>query len=80
MDLEVTDAVRCTACGGRAEPEQDGDLVYYACECGFEFGYRRVEQQDTCAAGLPLAMVAANARPPRHRPDGPVFVGGIGRG
>jgi hypothetical protein len=38
-----------------AEPEQDGDLTYYACDCGHEFGYQRVqqEQDSSCQLGVP---------------------------
>lgn len=47
----------CIYCPGVAEPEQDGDVVYFACpECGGEFGHRRAEQGAFCAAGLPVPV------------------------
>lgn len=46
----------CPYCGGVAEPEQDGDVLYFACPgCGGEFGYRKVTSGAFCAAGLPVA-------------------------
>lgn len=42
-------------CGGLAEPESDLELHFYACsECGYEFGYQRVsdEEADTCQLGV----------------------------
>jgi hypothetical protein len=56
-------------CGGTATLEQDGDhCTYWACEeCGFEFGYELISQQDeTCQIGVPesirrQASAAANA-------------------
>lgn len=50
----------CPQCGGVAEPEQDGDVVYFACsdeDCGAEFGHRRaVQPGPVCAAGLPVEV------------------------
>lgn len=53
--MNVSESVTCPSCGDLAEPEQDGDLIYYPCGCGFEFGYQRVpEQQDSsCQLGVP---------------------------
>lgn len=50
----------CIYCrGGFAEPEQDGDVVYFVCpECGGEFGHRKAERGTFCAAGLPVARPA----------------------
>ncbi len=49
----------CPYCGGAAEPEQDGDVVYFACPgCDGEFGYRKAERGTFCAAGLPVAVAA----------------------
>lgn len=37
-----------------AQPEMDGDLLVYACPCGYEFPAGRVGQQEgACAAGVP---------------------------
>jgi hypothetical protein len=59
-------------CTGWAEPEEDGDVRYYACaECGGETGYTRVAPAEaTCQLGLRIAPESA----------GPVFLGTIGRG
>jgi hypothetical protein len=52
--VNVSGSVQCPACGELAEPEQDGDLTYYACGCGNEFGYQRVVQEDSsCQLGVP---------------------------
>lgn len=51
---ELEEAAGCPACGELAEPEQDDDLVYFACGCGHEFGYRRVAQGGgDCQLGVP---------------------------
>lgn len=51
----VEEGTRCVYCGGAAEPEQDGDAVYFACtECGGTFGYRKAGEGAFCAAGLPV--------------------------
>jgi len=55
----------CIFCDGTAEPEQDGDVVYFACpKCGNEFGYRKAERGAFCAAGLPVAIRVDPAQPP----------------
>jgi hypothetical protein len=59
----------CLYCGGQAEPEQDGDLLFFACpSCGGEFGHRRAASESPlCAAGLPISVT---------EPEGtPVFLG-----
>lgn len=49
----------CIYCGGTAEPEQDGDVVYFVCpECEGEFGHRKAERGAFCAAGLPVRAPA----------------------
>jgi hypothetical protein len=61
-ELTVEPAVTCIYCQTPgAEPEQDGDFIYYACaECGGEFGYRRaVQEVPLCAAGLEIRVDAA---------------------
>lgn len=51
-------------CEGLAEPEQDGDMTYHACRvCGYEFNYQRIEQVDTCAAGIPVDALQQFVRP-----------------
>lgn len=74
--LEIEDAAACPNCGGKAEPEQEDDVLFYACGCGNYFGYRTVQQdEDTCAAGLPFAKLAES-----QLDDGTkVFIGTIGR-
>lgn len=66
----VEESQECIVCHlAKAEPEQDGDFLYYTCpECGSSFGYRRIEPDGpVCAAGLPLAAPRAG--------DSPVFLG-----
>ena len=50
-------ACRDPSCGGRAEPERDGEHQYFECiECGMTFGYERVStdtETNTCAIGVP---------------------------
>lgn len=49
----------CIYCGATAEPEQDGDAVYFACpECEGVFGYRKIRSGAFCAAGLPAPASA----------------------
>jgi radical SAM superfamily enzyme YgiQ (UPF0313 family) len=68
-ELAVEGTTGCIYCGGRAEPEQDGDLFFFACpECGNEFGHRRVQQEQVCAAGLPVTVQEPG-------PQAPVFLG-----
>lgn len=43
-------------CEGIAEPEQDGDLLYFACTvCGSEFGWERIviQTEPACQLGIP---------------------------
>lgn len=64
MPPDVEEAsVPCPGCGSAAEPEQDGQVTYYACtECGQEFGHQvRAPDGPLCAAGLPIQ--AAEERP-----------------
>lgn len=61
-----------------AQPEADGDLRYYACLCGQEFGYQRAGQADaTCAAGVPEEVRRAASFGSGQ--PAPVFLGSIGR-
>jgi len=57
MTPDVIGAVGCPSCGEHvAEPEQDGDLTYYACTgCSYEFGWqhRRANDDTCCAVGIP---------------------------
>jgi hypothetical protein len=47
----------CIYCGGIAEPEQDGDVVYFVCRsCEGEFGHHKAGRGTFCAAGLPVAV------------------------
>jgi hypothetical protein len=37
-----------------AQPEADGSLRYYACECGYEFGHQQASQDEgACSLGIP---------------------------
>lgn len=62
----VEESVGCIYCPGQAQPEQDGDLLFYVCaRCGGEFGQRRIEQPGpVCAAGLPIDVIVDPAQPP----------------
>jgi hypothetical protein len=52
--LEVEEGQQCPSCGATASPEQDGDVLYQACDCGFEFGYHRVAAPEpSCQLGIP---------------------------
>lgn len=61
---------RDSECEGIAEPEQDGDHLYYHCPvCEYDFGYERVPQPaltsdagGTCAIGVPESIRAAASR------------------
>jgi hypothetical protein len=66
----------CAETGGRAEPESDGELRYYACtECGFEFGYEMTRQPEgTCQLGVPEEVRRAASFAPVQEPQ-PVFLG-----
>jgi hypothetical protein len=69
--MDVEQQKSCPSCSRLAEPEQDGDLIYYACEsCGYEFGYRQARQEGMCAAGI---MPLPSPEPAQ------VFIGSIGR-
>jgi len=65
------DSVPCTdpQCGGRAEPEQDGDHAYFECEeCGYAFGFTRLEtvavnRDGACAVGVPEDVRRAASQP-----------------
>jgi hypothetical protein len=62
MPPDVTEeSAPCPGCGAAAEPEQDGQVTYYACaECGHEFSHQvRRADELLCAAGLPIVASAA---------------------
>lgn len=67
-ELQVEEQRECPQCGGAAEPELAGDVTFFACSCGAEFGYQRVLQGPACAAGFTLSEPPAS-------PAGPVFLG-----
>lgn len=58
-DLFVDEPVRCMdpECPEEqpsAQPEMDGNLLFYACPCGYEFPAGPPAQQEgACAAGVP---------------------------
>lgn len=67
MDAEVEEGRLCPGCGCTAEPEQDGDVLYFACDCGFEFGHHRAEAPDpSCQLGIPegIRLKVSAAQPP----------------
>ena len=67
----AAESVPCTdpACGGRAEPETDGDHTYFECPaCGYTFGFTRTgnvlaNPADACAVGIPEDLRRAASRP-----------------
>lgn len=81
MSIGAEESVDCPSCGDKAEPEQEDDLVYFACQCGHEFGYRRIAQEDTsCQLGIPesVRFAAGGIIPPEHAPTAdrpPVWLG-----
>ena len=61
--VAVSDTKPCINCGKTAEPERDGDYLYFVCtdwdNCGTEFGYTRVavvNDDDTCQVGIPESV------------------------
>lgn len=61
----VEGSTGCIYCPGTAEPEQDGDVVFFVCsECEGTFGQRKVSQGAFCAAGLPVEVRVDAAQPP----------------
>ena len=63
----AAESVLCVICqAGIAEPEQEGDLLFFTCpECGSLFGYRQAEPSGpVCAAGLPVSIRADPAQLP----------------
>jgi hypothetical protein len=62
-------------CPGKAEPEEDGDLHYFACTtCGYESGYVRIQQSAPgCQLGVP-ADIRARAQVPQAGPV-PISIG-----
>lgn len=79
---QVELALECPSCGGRGEPEQDGECQFYSCEvCQYEFGYSLLKQDaGSCQVGVP-AQVRTRFQQPQRSPSGdaPVFLGTIGR-
>lgn len=67
-ELQVEERRECPQCSAMAEPDQDGDVTFFACSCGAEFGYQRVLRGPVCAAGYTLSEPAAP-------PASPVFLG-----
>jgi hypothetical protein len=71
--LNVSESAECPSCGELAEPEQDGDLTYYACSCGYEWGYQQEVQQDnSCQLGVPEDIRRA-AQPAPEAPSLPLL-------
>lgn len=61
-----------------AQPEMDGDLLVYACPCGYEFPAGRVGQPESaCAAGVPESVRRAASFGSGQ--PAPTFLGSIGR-
>ena len=60
----VAGSLPCPQCGTDAEPEEDGQILWFACpQCGAEFGYQPVPLAGpVCAAGLSIRV--DDAQPP----------------
>jgi predicted RNA-binding Zn-ribbon protein involved in translation (DUF1610 family) len=60
----VAGSLPCPQCGTDAEPEEDGQILWFACpQCGAEFGYQPVPLAGPlCAAGLSIRV--DDAQPP----------------
>lgn len=71
MDALIEEETPCRdpECSGIAEPEVDGGYRFYECpECGFLFGYSRVEQpDDVCGIGVPEEVRRAASIAPGKR-------------
>lgn len=66
--------VGCPSCGEPAEPEEEDGVFKHVCECGFEFGHRRLDQpEDSCSLGIPEDVRRGHDSPPAQ--DQPVFLG-----
>lgn len=64
-ELRLEGQYACPQCDAAAEPEQDGDVMFFACpRCGAEFGYQRVLRGPVCAAGYTTGEPAAQAAAP----------------
>lgn len=63
----------CPSCGQTAEPEEEDGVFKYVCECGYEFGHRRLEQpEDACSLGIPEDVRRGHSQPQEPQP---VFLG-----
>jgi hypothetical protein len=83
---QTAEVAGCPQCGGDAEPEQDGRLLYYACTvCGSEFGYRypAAPAAGVCQLGLDIAVDEGQSPGVVSLRSGleqrSVFIGTIGR-
>jgi hypothetical protein len=63
-----------------AQPEADGDLRYYACLCGYEFGFEKAAPAEgNCSLGVPeevrraVSIEPGSSAPPQG--PQPVFLG-----
>lgn len=62
LEPQLEESCECPQCGSRAEPEQDGNVLFFCCtECTAEFGYRKTaDGGGMCAAGIvPLREMTA---------------------
>lgn len=80
--MEVMELRECPSCGESAEPEQDGDVSFYVCGCGMEFGYTVVSEDPSCQLGIPEEVrrggtIPAGIAGSHDHP--PVFLGQVGR-
>jgi hypothetical protein len=71
--IEETRPCGDPGCQGQGEPEEDGDLHYYACTtCGYEYGWEFQKQTTPgCQLGVP-EDIRRRAQPPQKQ--GPISV------
>lgn len=58
-----SELAECPACHEMAEPEQDGDVSYFSCGCGMDFGYQIVTEDPSCQLGVPEDLRRAASVP-----------------
>lgn len=80
MSLQVSDRGVCPSCENEdVPPEQEGDVIFYSCPCGMDFGYRVLPESDqdpSCQLGVPEEVrAAASFNFPVPVPNEPVFLG-----
>ena len=63
MSGYIEGAAECPSCHSRVEPEQDGDVVFFPCSCGYHFGYTVIRSEPACQLGIPETIRRAASVP-----------------